>query len=188
MKKFLLSTVCALFLLGGYANAKEFSLDKSHSNVSFKIKHLKISKVKGEFDNFDAKIDFDVANNKLNTLEATVDVKSVNTKNDKRDTHLKAPDFFDAAKFETMKFTMTEFIKKDEDDGIVKGNLTIRDVTKPVEFEFDFGGSTKTKEGKTKIGFNLEGKINRLDFGVGSDTVTLGDKVEIDIEVEALEN
>ena len=104
MKKFLLSlSVSALVL--GLANAGEFELDKTHTSVNFKIKHMQVSNVRGSFKEFEAtKIDFDTTTNKLNAFEAVVKSASIDTANDKRDTHLKAPDFFDSAKFVDIKF------------------------------------------------------------------------------------
>lgn len=181
MKKILTSTVlaCALF---GFANATEYSLDKSHSNIGFKIKHMSVSTTNGIFKDFDTIIDAE-SNGKLNKLSATIKVASINTENEKRDAHLQAADFFDASKFPEMKFEMTEF----KDDKVI-GNLTIKDVTKQVTLDYDFGGETKDKKGLEHIGFSLDGKIKRSDFNFApsSPSVTLGDDIKISIDIEAI--
>jgi len=180
MKKLAFSLVAAGLIASGL-NAAEFALDKSHTSVNFKIKHMQISKVRGNFKEFDAaKIDFDVDAKKLNAIEASVKTASINTDNDKRDEHLKAPDFFDSAKFADMTF-----VSKSVNGDKIVGDLTLKGVTKEVEFEFDFGGITQV-EGKDKIGFTLEGEINRVDFGVGEAGAMLDSEVDITIEVEAL--
>ncbi|MCI6988610.1 MAG: YceI family protein, partial [Campylobacter sp.] len=90
-----------------------------------------------------------------------------------------------ADKFPNMKFKMTEFIPKDDDEGVVKGELTIKDKTLPVELEYEFGGYNKLEDGTEKIGFSLEGEIDRIAFGVGEKSVALGSEVKLSIEVEA---
>ncbi len=162
---------------------KSFVIDKPHTDVSFKVRHMGISNTKGRFDEFRANIEFDTCT--LSLLEANIDINSINTSNKTRDNHLRTADFFDADKFPNMKFKMTEFIPKNDDEGVVKGELTIKDKTLPVELEYEFGGYNKLEDGTEKIGFSLEGKINRLDFGVGSKNPMVGNEILISIEVEA---
>lgn len=181
MKKILTSALLAsaLFL---NLNAAEYSLDKTHSSVNFKIKHMSVSNTSGKFNDFDAVIDAE-SNGKLNKLNATIKVASVDTDNQSRDSHLQAPDFFNASKFPNMTFEMSEF-KKDK----VIGNLTIAGVSKKVELDYEFGGKNTDQKGKEHIGFSLEGKIKRSDFNFApsSSTVTLGDEIKISVEVEAI--
>lgn len=167
-------------LFASVLNAAPFTLDKTHSNASFKIKHLSVSKVVGSFKDFDAEIDAD--GEKINMLKASIKTMSVSTDNDGRDAHLQKADFFDSEKYPEMKFEMTGF-KKDK----IMGNLTIKDVTKPVTLSYDFGGKTM-KNGKEHIGFSLEGEIKRTEFNFAPmhSEISLGDKVEISIEVEAV--
>lgn len=188
MKKIVISLAATLSLAIS-VNAAEYSVDPVHSSVNFKIKHLQVSNVKGNFNSFSGMIDFDPATKKLNNVNGVVEINSVNTNNNKRDDHLRSSDFFDVQKFPTMKFEMTEFLQDgdDKDEGKVRGNLTIKDVTKPVEFEYELGGITKNKDGKSMIGVTLEGKLNRIDFKVGEETMALGNEVKIDIELEATE-
>ncbi|CZE48384.1 YceI family protein [Campylobacter geochelonis] len=187
MKKILASVAVSSLILAGTLNAAEFGVDKVHSDVGFKVKHLQISNVKGKFKDYSAVIDLDTTTQKLNKLEATIKVASVDTDNSKRDEHLRSADFFDAAKFTDMKFVMTEFVadKDDIGEGKVKGNLTIKDVTLPVVLDYEFGGVAKMQDGKEKVGFNLEGEIDRTRFGVGEASVAVSSEIKIQIEIEA---
>ena len=142
---------------------------------------MSVSTTNGKFKEFDSIIDAD--GEKLNKLSATIKTASVDTANEMRDKHLSAPDFFDSDKFPEMKFEMTEF-KGDK----VIGNLTIKDVTKPVELEYDFGGTSTDPKGKEHIGFSLEGKIKRSDFNFAPNnpTAMLGDEIKISVDIEAI--
>lgn len=182
MKKVFLSSLATLFLLSA-VNAAEFEIDKTHSNVNFKIKHFGINNVSGSFTDFGGVIDFD--NNTINKMSATIKTASVDTNNEKRDEHLRSADFFDVAKFSDMKFQMKEFKK----DGDVIGDLTLNGVTKSVKLEYEFGGKTAGTNGKERIGFSLEGKIKRSDFNFANgfaNNAVLGDEVKISIEVQAV--
>lgn len=185
MKKILFSLAACSLLTLGFANAKEYAVDSAHTDVGFKIKHMQISNTKGNFKDFEGIVDFDENSMKLNKLEATIKITSVDTGNEKRDNHLRSADFFDVQKFPEMKFVMTEFKfdDDDKDEGIVKGDLTIKGVTKPIELEYEFGGISKGDV--EKIGFNLSGKIDRTEFGVGEKSVALGSEVKLEIEIEA---
>ncbi len=144
--------------------ATTWSIDPAHSEVTFKVKHLMISNVKGEFKTFDVQVEgeeFEKAK-----VHATIDTASINTNNPDRDTHLRSGDFFEVEKFPTITFESTSVEKEDDDEYILHGNLTIRDVTKPVKFEVERGGSSKDPWGNEKHGFTVEGKINRKDFGL----------------------
>ncbi|MSN97006.1 polyisoprenoid-binding protein [Campylobacter sp. FMV-PI01] len=184
MKKILLSIAASSLLIVNFANAKDYVVDTAHSQVGFKIKHMQISNVKGNFNKFSGDIDFDENTKKLKKLNATIAIDSVNTNNNNRDNHLKQADYFDAKKFPEMKFEMTEFIAESQDEGKVKGNLTIKGVTKPITLDYDFGGEIKNDKAD-KIGFTLEGKIDRTAFGVGESSVALGSEVKLEIEIEA---
>lgn len=185
MKKILFSLAACSLLTLGLANAKEYTIDTAHTDVGFKIKHMQISNTKGNFSDFNGVVDFDEKTMKLNKLEATIKISSIDTGNKKRDDHLRTDEFFDANKFPEMKFVMTKFIADDDDkdEGIIKGDLTIKDVTKPVELEYEFGGISKGDV--EKIGFSLEGEIDRTEFGVGEKSLAIGSEVKLDIEVEA---
>ncbi len=189
IKKSLLSLVLA----SGLCFATPFSLDISHSEVGFSVKHLMISNVKGKFGMFDGKLDFDVKSATFKFLSAVIDVDSVDTDNEKRDKHLKSPDFFDVKKSDEIKFVMTSYEKKSDSEGVMKGNLTIKNVTKPVALDTEIGGVAKGFKGETRVGFTLNGKINRKDFGLTWNKVletggiAVGEMVKLNIEVEAFE-
>ncbi|RXJ98072.1 polyisoprenoid-binding protein [Arcobacter sp. CECT 8986] len=182
--------VVALFM--SVLNAAEFNVDKSHTNVGFSVKHMMISNVKGKFQTYDANIDFDVKSKKFNALSATIKTNSVDTANEKRDNHLRSADFFYSSEYPEMKFVMKSFKLKEDDEGIMIGDLTIRGVTKEVKLEAEINGVIKDMRGATRVGFTLEGEINRKDFGLTWNKalelggVVVGEEVEIEIEVEAI--
>lgn len=168
-----------------------WAVDKDHSEVGFKVKHLVISKVKGEFSDFNGAVTLDDVNPKNNKIEAWIDINSIDTGNEKRDEHLKSPDFFLAEKHPTMHFTSTRF-KKGKKGWEVFGKLTMRGVTKPVVLFMEGGPSIEVKDpyGNAHRAFTLEGKINRKQWGLSwSKTVegtgaVVGDDIELDIAIE----
>lgn len=182
MKKIL----AGLLIVGSALFAGTYSVDASHSKVGFKIKHLSISNVYGTFDKFDANIEYDEKTKALKVLNSTVAVNSVNTQNEKRDKHLLESDYFDAKKYPTMKFELLEI----KEDAMI-ANLTIKGITKKVEFDYENNGIVKDPWGNTKLGFSLEAKINRVDFGLkankllDSGGLLLGEKVKITVDIEA---
>ncbi|MDF1570421.1 MAG: YceI family protein [Bacteroidales bacterium] len=166
-------------------NTTKWVIDASHSEVSFKVKHMMISTVTGYFENFNATAETDGDDFNNAAIEVSIDTGSVNTKNSDRDTHLKSDDFFNAEKFPEMVFTSTSF-----KNGILTGDLTIRDVTKEVSLEADFNGIAVDPYGQTKAGFELTGEINRKDFGLKWSAVTeagnvvVSDTVKLVIDVQ----
>lgn len=189
MKKIFLSSFVAVCLFNGSLFAKDYVLDKTHTDVGFKIKHLQISNVRGNFKDYDAVIDFDPQSKEFKKLEATIKVASVNTENKTRDNHLQQDDFFKAKKFPDMTFVMKSYEKKGDDEGKMTGTLTIAGVSKEVVLDTEIGGVTKLSSGKEKIGFSLEGEIKRSDFSFAPSTknITLSDEIKLNIEVEANE-
>lgn len=182
MKKIL----AGLVLSGAMLFAGTYQLDASHSKVGFKIKHLSISNVYGTFDKFDANIEYDEKTKELKVLKSKVDVNSVNTKNEKRDAHLLEEDYFDVKKYPNMSFELVEI----KDDTLI-ANLTIKGITQKVEFDYENNGIVKDPWGNTKLGFSLEGKINRVEYGLkankllDSGGLLLGEKVKINVDIEA---
>lgn len=189
MKKILLSSLLAVSLLSTGLFAKEYTLDKAHTDIGFKIKHLQISNVKGNFKDYSAVIDFDPKSAEFKKLEATIKVASVNTENETRDNHLRQDDFFKAKKYPNMTFTMKKYEKISNEKGKMIGTLTLAGVSKDISLETEIGGFAKGKDGKEKVGFSLSGKIKRSDFkfAPNTSTLTLGDEVKLDIEAEANE-
>lgn len=167
-----------------------YSVDKSHSNVGFSVKHMMVSKVKGSFANYDATIDAaDLTDLTTAKITFTLDVASIDTKNEDRDNHLKSADFFDTDIYENMTFTSTS-IEKDGDDYQLTGNLTIKDVTKTVTFDVEYGGKGTNPWGVEVYGFEAQTKINREDFGLTWNAaletggVLVGKEIKINIELE----
>lgn len=163
-------------------------LDPAHSELTFKVKHLMISNVKGEFKIFNASIDNeDFENGKV---IARIDASSIFTNNDDRDNHLRSADFFDVEKFPGIIFESTKFEKVSDEEYKLRGNLTIKDVTKEITLNVEYGGSNKDPWGNTKAGFSLTGKINRKDWGLNWNAaleaggVLVGDDISISGEVQ----
>lgn len=175
-------------LLAGALNAADYEIDPAHTNVGFSAKHLKITKVYGNFVNYRADINYDKFTNRLNKLEADIEVKSINTQNQKRDGHLIEEVFFYAEKFPRIKFKMTRFEKKSEKQGKIYGNITIRDITKPVQLDFEYGGENRDKQGVEKIGFSIEGAVLRSDFDIGEKypESLISNKIDIKIDIQAM--
>jgi polyisoprenoid-binding protein YceI len=167
-------------------------LDPAHSELTFKVKHLMISNVKGSFKAFEAIINTNGEDFGTGTTEATIDVASVTTGSDDRDGHLRSADFFDADQFKTIAFNSTELNRYDEENGQLKGKLTIKGVTRDVAFDIEFGGVNKDPWGNIKAGFTLTGKINRGDFGLNWNAaletggVLVSDEVKVHADLQFL--
>lgn len=168
-----------------------WTLDPAHSEVSFRVRHL-TGRVRGHFKEFSSSLMADPA--QLTTGSVTVEVKtaSVSTEHEKRDAHLRSPDFFDVEKFPVMTFKSTR-VEANGSDIAVSGDLTIKGVTRPVVLKGTFNGKVVDPWGKERLGFEVSGTIDRRDFGLtwnklveGSSLV--GDDVTIDIAVEAVKS
>ncbi|MBI1770714.1 MAG: polyisoprenoid-binding protein [Bacteroidetes bacterium] len=172
-----------------YAKTK-WAIDPTHSEIVFKVKHLMITNVKGEFRKFNAEIESDGKDFTNALVRATIDASSIFTNEDNRDAHLKSADFFDAENYKELSFVGTSFKRKGEDEYELKGKLTIKGVTKDVTFTVEFGGITKDPWGNEKAGFSLNGKINRTDFGLNWNAaleaggVLVSEEVKISAEVQ----
>jgi len=167
----------------------KWTIDPTHSEVSFKIKHLVISTVTGSFEKFEGFAETPNGDFKGAKVEFTADINSINTNQKDRDAHLKSGDFFDAEKFPALKFSNGVL-----EGDTLKGDLTIKDVTKPIEFTVEFGGIADDPYGNTKAGFELESKISRKDFGLTWSAVTeagsvvVGDQVRLLASVQLVKN
>jgi polyisoprenoid-binding protein YceI len=172
------------------ATTAKWVLDPSHSEILFKVKHLMISNVRGEFRKFSAEANLDETNLIGSSVIANIDASSIFTNANDRDTHLKSADFFDSENYKELTFTGTSFTKADDDKYLLKGNLTIKGVTKEVVFDVEFGGVNKDPWGNEKAGFSLNGKINRKDWGLNWNAaleaggVLVGEDVKISAEVQ----
>ena len=143
-----------------------WNIDKVHSQVGFSVKHLMISNVHGEFKDYEAKLDINDSDLTHSYIDATVKTASVDTRDAQRDAHLRSADFFDSEKYPDMTFVSTLIEKKSHDRYHVTGNLTIRDVTKPVTFDVTEEGRGKDPWGGQRMGFSGQMSINRKDFGL----------------------
>ncbi len=183
--KLLLIPVAALMTLSA-AYAQTWTVDKAHSRVGFTVTHLLLSEVDGNFKTFDAKITAAKPDLSDAVIELTADINSINTDNERRDGHLKSPDFFDAAKFPNLTFKSTSFKKVEGKKYKLAGDLTMHGVTKPVTLDAVLSGPIKSKGmgGKEvdKAGLKISGTIKRTDFGVGS---AGGAVVSEEVEIKA---
>lgn len=171
--------------------ATKWVLDPSHSEVEFKVKHMMISNVSGEFKKFDATVETEGEDFMTAKVTFTADIDSINTGADQRDGHLRSADFFDAANFPQLKFVASKYENVDNDGSYeVWGDLTIRGVTKNIKLDAEFGGVIKDPYGNTRAGISVNGKINRKDFGLTWHGVTetgsliVSDDVRIHINLE----
>ncbi len=141
----------------------KWALDAAHSEIQFKVKHMMISTVTGKFNNFNVEVEAEKDDFSDADISFTADTASVDTGAEQRDTHLRSADFFDADKYPKMVFKATSFSPEKSE---LQGELTIKDVTKPVKLEAEFGGIGVDPWGNTKAGFTLSGKINRKEWGL----------------------
>ncbi len=182
-----------LALGAGAMQAQQFKIDPAHSEADFSIKHMAVSTVHGSFHAVAGTIKFDAANPAKSSVEATIDVTSVDTGVAARDGHLKSPDFFDTAKFPTMTFKSTS-VAKTGSGYAVTGDLTMHGVTKSVVLALEAPGKPQVDaKGKAHRGFVATTSLNRQDFGLKwggnlpSGDAMLGDDVKIEIDLEAVE-
>ncbi|WP_339881540.1 YceI family protein [Polaribacter vadi] len=162
-----------------------WKIDNTHSEITFKVKHMMISTVTGHFENFDATINTNDESFDNASFEFNAKIDSINTKNKDRDTHLKSEDFFNSEKFPEMKFVSKSF-----DGQQLIGDLTIKDVTKTVKLDIDLNGIAVDPYGQTKAGFEISGEINRKEFNLTWNAVTeagsivVSDKVKLVIDAQ----
>jgi polyisoprenoid-binding protein YceI len=168
----------------------KWSIDKAHSEIQFKAKHLMITTVSGALKEYDAEIVTDNEDFTTAKVKFSGDVKSITTGNEQRDGHLQGDDFFDAANHPKLEFISTGIKKAGDSAFTVEGNLTIRGTTKPVKLNMDFGGVAKDPWGNTKAGLSLTGKINRKDFGLKfhvlneAGNLLVSDDIKLEAEIQ----
>jgi polyisoprenoid-binding protein YceI len=165
-------------------------LDPTHSEIQFKVKHLMITTVTGYFREFSASAESDSEDFSNAKISFEAKTASIDTNNADRDTHLKSGDFFESGKYPVLKFQSTGMNKSGDGEFKLTGDLTIKDVTKPVTLDVEFGGIMKDPYGNQKAGFSLSGKINRKDWGLNWNTtletggVLVSDEVRIFCEIQ----
>ena len=159
-------------------------LDPAHSELMFRVKHLMITNVKGEFKNFTAEIDNEDFKNA--SVKVSVDTSSIFTNNTDRDNHLKSADFFDAETHSAMTFESSSFKQLDDDAFKLTGMLTIKGISKEITLNVEYGGTIKDPWGNEKAGFSFEGKINRKDWGLNWNAALESGGVMVSDEVKLL--
>jgi len=165
-------------------------IDPTHSKVGFKVKHLMISNVQGNFKEFDGAVATEGDNFSTAQISFSLNSASIDTEMTDRDAHLKSPDFFDAEKYPTINFSGKELKDLGDDLYELTGDLTIKDVTKPVTLSVEYGGIMADPWGNVKAGFSITGKINRKSFGLNWNAaleaggVLVGEDVKISGDIE----
>lgn len=165
-----------------------YQLDPMHSEVNFKVRHLMISTVTGSFSKFDASFTSDKEDFSDATINFEADIDSISTNNGQRDEHLKSGDFFDAANHPKLIFKSTEMKHLSGNNYELHGHLTMRGVEKPVVLTVEYSGKMTDFYGNEKHGFEINGKINRKDFGLAWDAVTEAGGVVVSDEVKLAVN
>ncbi len=174
--------------------AADYNIDTSHSEVTFKIRHMGISKVSGRFDDFEGSFSYDPEHPEKSVAHATIKLASVDTDNTDRDAHLRNADFFDVEKYPEMSFHAHKVTDVDEDGFKLHGELSLHGVTKPVVLDVEVNGLVTDPWGNDRAGFTATTKINRQDFGLtwtknlGTGELMVGDKVSITLEIEGIKS
>ena len=185
LKQLLFLSATALAL-----TAQTYQIDSSHSGANFRVKHMMVTNVSGRFSNLKGAVTYDEKNLNKSSIEATVDIETINTNEPKRDAHLKSPDFFDVAKFPQMTFKSTKIYKA---GGVTKadGDLTLHGVTKPVTLTLtELSGEVKHPMGTIVRGAVATTRISRKDYGltwnktIEAGGVVVGDEIAITLEIE----
>ena len=168
-----------------------WKLDPSHTLVEFSAKHMMITTVKGRITDVEGVIYTDEKDPKKSSVEATLSAASIDTRTDQRDQHLRSADFLNAEKYPAIKFRSTR-IEGDKEHFKLTGDLTIRDVTRPITLDVDFEGRTKDPWGGERVGFSAKGKIDRREFGLTwnqtleTGGLLVGNEIKINLEIQAV--
>ncbi len=192
MKRFLALALTAVLPALAAAETSNWTIDPAHTNSQFSVKHLVIYTVRGQFGKTTGALRLDEKDLTKSAVEATIDVTTIDTRVADRDTHLKSPDFFDAAKYPTMTFKSTKVEKAGDDKLKVTGDLTLKGTTKPVILDVSYSPTAITgMKGESRRGFSATTKISRKDFGLSWSKVVeagpvVGDEVTIVIDAETI--
>ncbi|HCT22489.1 MAG TPA: hypothetical protein DIW54_03795 [Chitinophagaceae bacterium] len=169
-----------------------YKIDAAHSEINFKVKHLMITNVTGNFTQFDATMEASADDFSDAKISFEADVNSINTNNEQRDGHLKSDDFFNAEQFPKLTFVSSGLQKKSDSEYALTGDLTIRNITKTVTLDVEFGGTMTDPWGQQKAGFEISGKINRKDFDLKWTATTeaggivVSDEVKLQLAVQMI--
>jgi polyisoprenoid-binding protein YceI len=170
----------------------DYTLDVAHSRLGFAARHAMVTKVRGQFNEFEGTAHLDFADPSKSTAELTIQTQSVDTRNEQRDAHLRTNDFFDAPNYPEITFRSTAASKIDDERYRLTGDLTIKDTTKPVTIEFEYSGTAVDPFGNVRVGFEGSTTINRRDWKVEWNApletggVLVSDKITLEIEVSAI--
>ena len=190
--------VVALATVGLWSGAAQaemarYEVDLDHSTIEFKVAHMVVSKTTGRFMEYKGFVDLDPDGKVVKTIEATINAASLTTNQQKRDEHLRGPDFFNVAKYPTMTYKMKSYLKTGAgDEYAATGDLTLLGVTKEIVLIGTFNGVTKDPWGNIRAGFAAEGKINRKDFGMNwsktldNGGLVVGDEVQLKLDIECI--
>ncbi|MBI4348219.1 MAG: YceI family protein [Elusimicrobia bacterium] len=190
MKTVVLTAVAALAVQSAWAATYE--IDKVHSEVGFKVRHMMVGKTTGRFRDFSGAFEFDGDRPKQWTAKATIAAASIDTADAKRDEHLRAPDFFDVEKHRAIEFTSTGVSGWRDGKGKLHGQLTMHGVTRPVVLDLEFNGETTDPWGAQRAGFSAKTKVDRRDFGIvwnkalDKGGLAVGNDVEITLDIEGV--
>jgi polyisoprenoid-binding protein YceI len=169
-----------------------YTIDYTHSDVTFSVRHMVFAKVRGHFTKWTADVAFDAADPSKDSVSVSIDVESIDTRDEKRDGHLKTADFFDAEKFPKITYKSTKVERAGDKKYSVTGDLTIHGVTKPVKLEVEELGGGKDPWGNQRVAFSGKTRIDRGDFGLRwnqaleTGGVLVGEHIDIEIDVEAI--
>jgi len=169
-----------------------WNLDTVHSGINFSVRHMVVSKVRGRFTKFTGNVELDEGDLARSVVEATIDASSIDTGTGQRDDHLRSADFFDVERFPEIRFRSTQIEKLGEDRYRLTGDLTIRDVTRPIALEAEYGGRGKDPWGNERAAFSATTAIKRSDYGLTwnqaleAGGILVGERVDIELDVQAV--
>ena len=173
-------------------SANNWNIDGTHSGVNFSVRHMVFAKVRGRFGKFGGSLDLNPADLAKSSVDIQIDAASIDTGTPDRDNHLRSPDFFDVAKYPQLTFKSRRVERKGDTEYKVTGDLTIRDVTREVVLDVEFGGTGKDPWGNQRLGFTASARIDRKEFGLKwnqvleAGGVLVGEKIDIEIELQAV--
>lgn len=184
-------SLLTLFPIAAVAETARWDIDPDHSAIEFRVAHMVVSKTSGRFRDYRGFVEMDADAKTLKSIEATIKAESIDTNHDKRDAHLRNPDFLDVKQFPTIAYKMKRYQKQGDTYTII-GDLTLRGVTKQVTLSATFNGVTKDPWGNTRAGFSADGTLNRKDFGMvwnkvlDSGGLVVGDEVHVHLDIECI--
>ena len=173
-------------------STNNWNIDSAHSGINFSIRHMVVSKVRGRFARYTGTVDLNDGDLTRSFVEATIDASSIDTGTPQRDAHLRGPDFFDVEKYPELRFRSTRVEKVEGDHYRLVGDLTIRDVTREVSLDVEYGGRAKDPWGNERTGFIATTSLDRKDFGLQwnqaleAGGLLVGDRVDVELEVQAV--